>query len=194
MDIVCGYICENYGYVYILLECGFVGVNGYVNDCDFYYFVVVYEDVEGDFELVVKFNGNMFCCDIGYFLLDVVVWIGNSVLYKYDFVCFNVMNIVSYDYLDFLIFIVLMLLLGIEGVVNIDFVIFFFCWMVVENIFCLFYYYCNIMSEFMGFIEGVYDVKEYGFVFGGLSLYNCMLLYGLEVDVFEKVLNVEFKL
>lgn len=29
--LICGYICENYGYFFVLLECGLVGVNGYVN-------------------------------------------------------------------------------------------------------------------------------------------------------------------
>lgn len=54
--------------------------------------------------------------------------------------------------------------------------------------FWLLYYYRNIMSEFMGLIKGVYDVKEKGFEFGGVSFYNCMMFYGLEVVVFNKVI------
>lgn len=78
--------------------------------------------------------------------------------------------------------------------VNIDFVLFCECWMVVENIFCLLWYYKNIMFELMGNIYGEYDVKLQGFVFGGMSLYNMMLLYGFDKEVFEKVLNVNFGL
>lgn len=156
--------------------------------------MVWFEDNEMFYILVNKFCGNLFEVKFDYFFFNVVVWVGNFVFYKYDLFCFNVMNIVSFDYLDLFIFIVFILLFELEGMVNVDFVIFFLRWMVVENIFCLLYYYRNIMSEFMGLIEGMYDVKEYGFVFGGMSFYNCMIFYGLEVEVFEKVLNVEFLL
>lgn len=73
------------------------------------------------------------------------------------------------------------------GVDLIDFVIFLLCWFVVEDMFCLLWFYCNVVSEFMGFVYGVYDVKVEGFVLGGVSLYNCMLGYGFDVDMFEKV-------
>jgi homogentisate 1,2-dioxygenase len=44
----------------------------------------------------------------------------------------------------------------------------------------------NIMSEFMGLIEGVYDAKPEGFVPGGMSLHNCMLPHGPDADAFYK--------
>jgi homogentisate 1,2-dioxygenase len=160
-DTARGYICENYGHAYVLAERGPVGANGYANDRDFQYPIAAFEDKEGEFELVAKFNGNMFRCDIGHSPLDVVAWTGNSAPYKYDLARFNVMNTVSFDHPDPSIFTVLTSPSGTEGVANIDFAIFPPRWMVAEKTFRPPYYHRNIMSEFMGLIEGVYDAKVY---------------------------------
>ena len=192
-DTARGYICENYGNAYVLAERGPVGANGYANDRDFHYPVAAFEDIEGDFELIAKFNGNMFRCDIGHSPLDVVAWTGNSAPYKYDLARFNVMNTVSFDHPDPSIFTVLTSPSGTEGVANIDFAIFPPRWMVAENTFRPPYYHRNIMSEFMGLIEGVYDAKEHGFVPGGMSLHNCMSPHGPEADVFEKASNADLE-
>ncbi|MBQ4810725.1 homogentisate 1,2-dioxygenase [Pseudoalteromonas luteoviolacea] len=192
-ETVRGYICENYGHPYILPERGPVGANGYTNERDFQYPVAAFEDLEGDFELVAKFNGNLFRCDIGHSPLDVVAWTGNSGPYKYELSRFNVMNTVSFDHPDPSIFTVLTSPSGQEGVANVDFVIFPPRWMVAENTFRPPYYHRNIMSEFMGLIEGVYDAKEHGFVPGGMSLHNCMSPHGPEADVFEKASNAELE-
>ncbi|ATC96935.1 homogentisate 1,2-dioxygenase [Pseudoalteromonas tunicata] len=188
-----GYICENYGHPYILAERGPVGANGYANDRDFQYPVAAFEDLEGNFELVAKFNGNLFRCDIGHSPLDVVAWTGNSAPYKYDLSRFCTMNTVSFDHPDPSIFTVLTSPSGTPGVANIDFVVFPPRWMVAEHTFRPPYYHRNIMSEFMGLIEGVYDAKEHGFVPGGMSLHNCMSPHGPEAEVFEKASNAELK-
>lgn len=190
-DTARGYICENYGHPYVLAERGPVGANGFANDRDFKYPIACFEDKEGDFELVAKFNGNMFRCDIGHSPLDVVAWTGNSAPYKYDLARFNVMNTVSFDHPDPSIFTVLTSPSGTPGVANLDFAIFPPRWMVAENTFRPPYYHRNMMSEFMGLIEGVYDAKEKGFVPGGSSLHNCMSPHGPEADVFEKASNAE---
>ncbi|CAH9058184.1 Homogentisate 1,2-dioxygenase [Pseudoalteromonas haloplanktis] len=192
-DTARGYICENYGHAYVLAERGPVGANGYANDRDFQYPVAAFEDIEGEFELIAKFNGNMFRCDIGHSPLDVVAWTGNSAPYKYALARFNVMNTVSFDHPDPSIFTVLTSPSGTEGVANIDFAIFPPRWMVAENTFRPPYYHRNIMSEFMGLIEGVYDAKEHGFVPGGMSLHNCMSPHGPEADVFEKASNADLE-
>ncbi|OUL58788.1 homogentisate 1,2-dioxygenase [Pseudoalteromonas ulvae] len=192
-DTARGYICENYGNPYVLAERGPVGANGYANDRDFQYPVAAFEDIEGDFELVAKFNGNLFRCDIGHSPLDVVAWTGNSAPYKYDLSRFCTMNTVSYDHPDPSIFTVLTSPSGTPGVANLDFVVFPPRWMVAENTFRPPYYHRNIMSEFMGLIEGVYDAKEKGFVPGGMSLHNCMSPHGPEADVFEKASNADLK-
>lgn len=186
-----GYICENYGHPLVLAERGPVGANGYANQRDFQYPVAAYEDLEGDFTLYAKFNGNMFCCDIGHSPLDVVAWVGDSAPYKYDLSRFNVMNTVSFDHPDPSIFTVLTSPSGEPGVANVDFVIFPARWMVAEDTFRPPYYHRNFMSEFMGLIEGTYDAKEAGFVPGGASLHNCMSPHGPEAAVFDKASNVE---
>lgn len=59
-----GYVCENYGAPLTLPERGPVGANGFANDRDFQYPVAWYEDKEGTFELVSKFSGHLYCCEL----------------------------------------------------------------------------------------------------------------------------------
>jgi len=79
------------------------------------------------------------------------------------------------------------------GVASIDFVIFPPRWMVAEDTFRPPWYHRNVMSEFMGLIEGVYDAKEEGFEPGGASLHNCMSPHGPEAAVFEKATSAELQ-
>jgi homogentisate 1,2-dioxygenase len=59
-----------------------------------------------------------------------------------------------------------------------DFVIFPPRWMVAEDTFRPPWFHRNVMSEFMGLIEGEYDAKAGGFAPGGASLHNCMSAHG----------------
>ncbi len=188
-----GYVCENYGAPLELAERGPVGANGYANDRDFQYPVAWYEDVDGDFTLITKYAGNLYRAPLTHSPLDVVAWVGNSAPYKYDLSRFNVMNTVSYDHPDPSIFTVLTSQSDTAGVANVDFVIFPPRWMVAENTFRPPYYHRNIMSEFMGLIEGTYDAKEKGFEPGGMSLHNCMTPHGPEADVFEAASNADLE-
>jgi homogentisate 1,2-dioxygenase len=180
-----GYVCENYGAPFTLPERGPVGSDGYANNRDFLAPSARYEDQAGKFELVCKFGGHLYACDLGHSPLDVVAWIGNSVPYKYDLSRFNVMNTVSYDHPDPSIFTVLTSPSDTPGVANCDFVIFPPRWMVAEHTFRPPWYHRNVMSEFMGLIVGVYDAKPEGFVPGGASLHNCMSAHGPDRDAFE---------
>ena len=122
-----------------------------------------------------------------------MAWTGNSAPYKYDLARFNVMGSVSYDHPDPSIFTVLTSPSDTPGWANIDFVIFPPRWMVAEDTFRPPWYHRNVMSEFMGLIEGTYDAKEEGFVPGGSSLHNCMSSHGPEAAVFEKASAAELK-
>ncbi|MCZ6832100.1 MAG: homogentisate 1,2-dioxygenase, partial [Gammaproteobacteria bacterium] len=190
-DTARGYLAENYGAPLVLPERGPVGANGYANDRDFQYPCAAYEDLEGDFELLCKFGGNFFRAPIGHSPLDVVAWTGNSAPYKYDLARFNVMGSVSYDHPDPSIYTVLSSPSDTPGVANIDFVIFPPRWLVAEDTFRPPWYHRNVMSEFMGLIEGSYDAKAEGFVPGGCSLHNCMSPHGPEAAAFEKASNAE---
>lgn len=188
-----GYICENYGAAFDLPERGPVGSDGYANDRDFLTPVAAFEDKDEACELVCKFNGGMYACDLDHSPLDVVAWIGTSVPYKYDLSLFNTMGTVSYDHPDPSIYTVLTSQSDTPGVANADFVIFPPRWMVAEDTFRPPWYHRNIMSEFMGLIYGVYDAKEKGFEPGGSSLHNCMSPHGPEAGVFDKASNAELK-
>lgn len=188
-----GYICENYGQQFRLPDLGPIGANGLANPRDFKTPVAWYEDLEGEFELVAKFGGNLWSCDIGHSPLDVVAWHGNYAPYLYDLRNFNTIGSISFDHPDPSIFTVLTSPSGEPGVANCDFVIFPDRWLVAEDTFRPPWYHRNTMSEYMGLIYGQYDAKEEGFVPGGGSLHNQMSAHGPDLDAFEKASNADLK-
>jgi homogentisate 1,2-dioxygenase len=186
-----GYICENYGACLRLPELGPIGSNGLANARDFLTPVAAYEDCEGDFELVAKFDGQLWSAAIGHSPLDVVAWHGNYAPYKYDLALFNTINTVSFDHPDPSIFTVLTSPSDTAGTANVDFVIFPPRWMVAEDTFRPPWFHRNIMSEYMGLIHGAYDAKAEGFVPGGSSLHNCMSGHGPDAATFERASEVQ---
>ncbi len=188
-----GYICENYGAQFRLPDLGPIGANGLANPRDFETPVAWYEDIDGEFEQVAKFGGNLWSCEIDHSPLDVVAWHGNYAPYKYDLRRFNTIGSISFDHPDPSIFTVLTSPSGEPGVANCDFVIFPDRWLVGEDTFRPPWYHRNTMSEYMGLIYGQYDAKEEGFVPGGGSLHNQMSAHGPDLDAFEKASNTELK-
>ncbi|KRB88925.1 homogentisate 1,2-dioxygenase [Noviherbaspirillum sp. Root189] len=181
-----GYICENFGALFRLPDLGVIGSNGLANPRDFLTPVAAFEDVEGDFELLAKFNGRLWSASINHSPLDVVAWHGNYAPYKYDLRRFNTIGSISYDHPDPSIFLVLQAPSAVPGVDTIDFVIFPPRWLAAENTFRPPWFHRNFASEFMGLIHGEYDAKAEGFVPGGASLHNCMSGHGPDADTFEK--------
>jgi homogentisate 1,2-dioxygenase len=181
-----GYVGENYGAPLRLPELGPIGANGLANARDFLAPVAAFEEREGDFELVAKFGGRLWAAPIDHSPLDVVAWHGNHVPYKYDLARFNVVNSVSFDHPDPSIFTVLTSPSDTPGTANVDFVIFPPRWMVAEHSFRPPWFHRNVMSEFMGLIDGVYDAKAEGFAPGGASLHNCMSGHGPDAATFER--------
>ena len=184
-----GYICENFGALFRLPDLGPIGSNGLANPRDFLTPRASYEDVEGEFELVAKFNGNLWRAEIDHSPLDVVAWHGNYAPYKYDLRRFNALGSISYDHPDPSIFLVLQSPSDTPGADSIDFVIFPPRWLAAENTFRPPWFHRNVASEFMGLVHGVYDAKADGFVPGGASLHNCMSGHGPDVSTFEKASN-----
>ena len=181
-----GYVCENFGAQLRLPDLGPIGSNGLANPRDFLAPVAAWEDVEGDFELIAKFQGELWCAAIGHSPLDFVAWHGNHVPYKYDLSRFNTIGSISYDHPDPSIFLVLTSPSDTPGVGNMDFVIFPPRWLVAEDTFRPPWFHRNIASEFMGLIHGVYDAKAGGFAPGGASLHNCMSGHGPDAASFDK--------
>ncbi len=181
-----GYIAENFGASFQLPDLGPIGSNGLANSRDFQTPVAAYEDVEGDFKLIAKFDGRLWEASIGHSPLDVVAWHGNHAPCRYDLRRFNTIGSISYDHPDPSIFTVLTAPSDTPGTANIDFAIFPPRWLCAVDTFRPPWFHRNIASEYMGLIHGAYDAKEGGFVPGGGSLHNCMSGHGPDVASFAK--------
>lgn len=188
-----GYICENYGGAFTLPERGPIGANCLANPRDFQTPVAAYEDKAAPSKLTVKWGGSLWVTELDHSPLDVVAWHGNYAPYKYDLRRFSPVGPLLFDHADPSIFTTLTSPSETPGTANIDLAIFPERWLVAENTFRPPWYHMNIMSEFMGLIYGVYDAKPEGFVPGGISLHNCMLPHGPDVDAFEGASAAELK-
>jgi homogentisate 1,2-dioxygenase len=186
-----GYVCENFGAHLRLPDLGPIGSNGLANPRDFLAPQAAYEEREGDFELLAKFQGHLWRAPIGHSPLDVVAWHGNYTPYKYDLRRFNTIGSISYDHPDPSIFLVLTSPSDTPGVGNMDFVIFPPRWLVAQDTFRPPWFHRNVASEFMGLIHGVYDAKADGFAPGGGSLHNSMTGHGPDAATFEKASAAE---
>ncbi len=186
-----GYVCENFGALLRLPDLGPIGSNGLANPRDFLTPNAAYEDEEGEFELIAKFQGHLWRAPINHSPLDVVAWHGNYAPYKYDLRHFNTIGSISYDHPDPSIFTVLTSPSDTHGTANIDFVIFPPRWLVMQHTFRPPWFHRNIASEFMGLVHGAYDAKAEGFVPGGASLHNSMSGHGPDAETFDKASNAD---
>nr|WSW70106.1 homogentisate 1,2-dioxygenase [Streptomyces sp. NBC_00995] len=191
-----GYVCENYGRPFVLPDLGPIGANGLANARDFLAPVAAYEDVERPVEVVNKYCGNLWSATYDHSPLDVVAWHGNHTPYVYDLRRFNVIGSISYDHPDPSIFTVLTSPSDTPGLAGVDFVVFAPRWLVGEDTFRPPYFHRNVMSEYMGLIEGAYDAKtagKGGFVPGGGSLHNMMSAHGPDRETFERASAAELR-
>ena len=186
-----GYVCENFGAHLRIPDLGPIGSNGLANPRDFLTPGAAFEDVEGEFELIAKFQGHLWRASIGHSPLDVVGWHGNHVPYKYDLRRFNTIGSISFDHPDPSIFLVLTSPSDTPGVGNMDFVIFPPRILAMEDTFRPPWFHRNVASEFMGLIHGAYDAKADGFAPGGCSLHNCMTGHGPDAATFETASNAD---
>lgn len=184
-----GYLCENSGAPFRLPELGIMGSNGLANPRHFMYPQAAYETLEAEIELICKFQQSLWITKNTHSPLNVVAWQGNYAPYCYDLSLFNTINSVSFDHPDPSIFTVLTSESNAPGIANLDFGIFPPRWMVANHTFRLPYFHRNIMSEFMGLIEGIYDAKEEGFAPGGFSIHNRMVPHGPDAAAFQKALK-----
>ena len=186
-----GYVCENFGALFKLPDLGPIGSNGLANPRDFEYPQAAFEDVEGEFELLTKFQGHLWRSDIGHSPLDVVAWHGNYAPYRYDLRRFNVIGSISYDHPDPSIFLVLHSPSDTPGTSSVDFAIFAPRVLAMRDTFRPPWFHRNIASEFMGLLHGVYDAKAEGFAPGGCSLHNCMTGHGPDAATFDRASNAD---
>lgn len=191
-----GYVCENHGRPFVLPDLGPIGANGLAAARDFLAPTAAYEDEDRPVQVVSKFCGNLWTATYDHSPLDVVAWHGTHVPYVYDLRRFNVLGSISYDHPDPSIFTVLTAPSDTPGLASVDFVVFAPRWLVGEDTFRPPYFHRNVMSEYMGLIEGAYDAKsggEGGFVPGGGSLHNMMSAHGPDRDTFERASAAELR-
>jgi homogentisate 1,2-dioxygenase len=186
-----GYVLENFGAPLRLPDLGPIGANGLANPRDFETPVAAYEDVDGDFELVAKFQGHLWRAELDHSPLDVVAWHGNYAPYRYDLRRFNTIGSISFDHPDPSIFTVLTAPSDTPGTANVDFAIFPPRWLVAQHTFRPPWFHRNVASEFMGLVHGAYDAKAEGFVPGGCSLHNCMSGHGPDAATFDRASNAD---
>jgi len=186
-----GYVCENFGALLRLPDLGPIGANSLANPRDFLTPCAAYEDVEGDFRLVAKFQGTLWEGKIGHSPLDVVAWHGNYAPYKYDLRRFSPVGAIRVDHPDPSINCVLTSPTDSAGTANVDFAIFPPRWLVAQHTFRPPWFHRNIASEYMGLITGVYDAKAEGFLPGGSSLHNCMTAHGPDAATFDKATHAD---
>ena len=181
-----GYVCENFGALLQLPDLGPIGSNGLANPRDFETPNAAFEDIDGQFELINKFQGHLWRAEMTHSPLNVVAWHGNYAPYRYDLRNFNTIGSISFDHPDPSIFLVLHAPGPVAGVSNLDFVIFGPRILAMRDTFRPPWFHRNIASEFMGLIDGVYDAKAEGFAPGGASLHNCMTGHGPDAETFDK--------
>ena len=174
------FVCENQGAPFRLPELGPIGSNGLAQPRDFLAPVAAFEEAgrARPYEIIKKFGGSLWRARSDHSPFNVVAWHGNLVPYKYDLRRFMALGSVSVDHPDPSIFTVLTSPSDTPGVANCDLVIFPPRWMVAEHTFRPPWFHRNVMSEFMGLIEGQYDAKPEGFQPGGFSLHNSMVPHG----------------
>ncbi|MET8417463.1 homogentisate 1,2-dioxygenase [Streptomyces sp. NPDC005134] len=195
-DSARGYVCENYGQPFTLPDLGPIGANGLANARDFLAPVAAYENEDRPVQVINKFCGNLWSATYDHSPLDVVAWHGNHTPYVYDLHRFNVIGSISYDHPDPSIFTVLTSPSDTPGLAGVDFVVFAPRWLVGEDTFRPPYFHRNVMSEYMGLIEGAYDAKtagKGGFVPGGGSLHNMMSAHGPDRETFGRASAAELK-
>ncbi|KAJ1725905.1 hypothetical protein LPJ61_005561 [Coemansia biformis] len=180
-----GYILEVFDGHFELPDLGPIGANGLANPRDFQTPTASYEFTSDEWEIVNKYQGELFSARQDHSPFDVVAWHGNYAPYKYDLACFAAINSVSFDHVDPSIFTVLTCKSAHPGTAVADFVIFPPRYEVQQRTFRPPYFHRNCMSEFMGLIHGEYEAKKGGFLPGGASLHSMMTPHGPDARTVE---------
>lgn len=198
-----GFILEVYNGHFELPELGPIGSNCLANARDFQIPVAAYShDTSSTWTVTSKFRNRLFRATQSHTPFDVVAWEGRYYPYKYDLGRFNTIGTISYDHPDPSLNTVLTATTHSHpGTAIADFVIFPPRWLVGEDTFRPPSYHRNVMSEFMGLIQGSYiakqnnesggDGKTGGFQAAGASLHNCMSSHGPDAAAFDKASNEE---
>ena len=186
-----GYVAENYGAPFRLPDLGPIGSNGLANPRDFETPEAAFVDDDTPTRLVHRFHGRCWETTLGHSPFDVVAWHGNLVPWRYDLARFNTIGSISFDHPDPSIFTVVTSPGELTGTANADFVVFPPRWLVAEDTFRPPWFHRNVMSEFVGLIEGSYDARAGGFAPGAASLHNMMSSHGPDAAIYAAAIAAE---
>ena len=186
-DSARGYVCENYGAPFRLPDLGPIGSNGLANPRDFLAPVAAYEDVDGDFELVDKFMGNLWRAHA--WTTRRSTWSpGTATTRRTSTTCGASTP-------------------SARSATTTPIRRSSWCctrratrrgsapstsWsspprmLAMRDTFRPPWFHRNLVSEFMGLVNGAYDAKAEGFLPGGASLHNSMSGHGPDAETFEK--------
>ena len=176
-----------------LPDLGPIGSNGLANPRDFETPVASFEDVDEPVRARPEVPGRALDDHARSLAARRRRLARQSRAVRYDLARFNTIDTVSFDHPDPSIFTVLTSPSDMPGTANCDFVIFPPRWMVAEDTFRPPWFHRNVMSEFMGLIDGAYDAKADGFAPGGASLHNQMSGHGPDRASYEKAIAAELK-
>lgn len=180
-----GYVLENYGAMLRLPELGPIGANGLANPRDFQV-PAARAEADRPTGLITKLGGRFWRKPLPFTPFDVLAWHGNLTPYKYSLTRFNTFGSVSFDSPDPSVNTVLTSPSHLPGTAEFDFVCFPPRWQVAEGSFRPPFFHRNVMTEFMGLIEGEYEGKGRSFSPGGGSLHVCMTPHGPDLGSYER--------
>ncbi|PVU85749.1 hypothetical protein BB559_006838, partial [Furculomyces boomerangus] len=180
-----GYILEVFGGHFEIPDLGPIGANGLANPRDFKIPTAHYEDskdckdmVDGQYEIIQKFSGELFSAKQSFSPFDVVAWHGNYTPYKYNLANFCPMGSTSFDHVDPSIYTVLTCKSHKIGTAVADFVAFPPRHITMDDTFLIPYSHRNCMSEFVGLIYGEPNEEKGEFMPGSASLHSPMISHG----------------
>ena len=188
-----GYVCENHGAPFRLPELGPIGSNGLASPRDFLSPQAAPEADDGPHTLYRRQSGALWRGTSPHNPFNVVAWHGNLAPWTYDTRHFMVIGSISFDHPDPSIFTFLTSPSDTPGTANADVVLFPPRWMVAEDTFRPPWFHRNLMSEFMGLVQGQYDAKPGGFVPGGMSLHNSMVPHGPDAQAHAQATQAQLQ-
>lgn len=189
-----GYVLEVVGGPgFMLPELGPIGSNGLANARDFLHptanAITDRTEYETPCLLTIKLESKLHEQECQHSLFNVVAWHGNYLPYKYDLRKFCAVSSVTYDHLDPSINTVLTCPSGRSGTALADVVVFRPRLLVTDtNTLRPPWFHMNVMSEYMGNIEGSYDAKK-DFVPGGSSLHTKLAPHGPDAASYQAALE-----
>jgi homogentisate 1,2-dioxygenase len=178
-----------------LPERGPIGANGLANPRDFLHPTAWCVDQANynnmEFEIWTKHEEQLYQRIIPHSPFNVVGWHGNYLPYKYHLNHFCAVNSVTYDHLDPSVYTVLTCPSAIHGTALADVVVFPPRMVATDsNTLRPPWFHRNVMSEFMGLIDGSYDAKQgSGFQPGGASLHNLGTPHGPDAATYHNAVD-----